>query len=479
MQRTEGNPSGLGTSAEEPVVIGRYRLLKELGAGGMGTVYRALDPQLNREVALKLPHFSGPREHQAARVQRFRREAQAAARIRHPHVCPIYDVGEWQGKPFVVMAHIEGESMAQRLVRSGGRLPDADALELVRQVLDALEAIHSHGIVHRDLKPANILLDADGRALVTDFGLARSQEDAEPLTSEGVALGTPGYMAPEQALGRLEAIGPWTDLYSVGAMLYQMVTGRMPFEGPAVAVLASVAHENPPPPSRLRPDLDRVLESVIVKAMAREPRERFQSARQFSLALSRSTGLPVTLDDSATRPTVSLDAATPRAQAKHWRWVLLGMIALVVLGVAGYYGVATLLHQPPGLPPELAPAPLPAEAQPEPAIPEAELQKKLGVDALAQVRRSGQAIVDRAYPFANVVGGVTYTNARLESVLKDENGHEAVVRLNYSNAVGGNYYMEILVSYDARGKLRSWRVGRYNDPFPPGLLKKTFDQWPN
>jgi serine/threonine protein kinase len=479
MHPTEGYPSGLSTSAEEPAVIGRYRLLKELGAGGMGTVYRALDPQLNREVALKLPHFSGPRENQAARLQRFQREAQAAARVRHPHVCPIYDVGEWQGKPFVVMAHIEGESLAQRLARSGGRLPDQEALELVRQVLDALEAIHGHGIVHRDLKPANILLDADGRALVTDFGLARSTEDREPLTSEGVALGTPGYMAPEQALGRLEAIGPWTDLYSVGAMLYQMVTGRMPFEGPAVAVLASVAHENPPPPSSLRPELDRGLESVIVKAMAREPRGRFQNARQFSQALSRSAGLPVTLDDSATRPTVSLDAATPRARVEHWRWILFSVIALLALGVAGYYGVATLLHQPPSLPPDLAPAQSTPDAEADPAAQEAELQKKLGADALAQVRRSGQAIVERAYPFANVVGGVTYTNAWLESVVKVENGHEAMVRLNYSNAVGGHYYFEILVSYDAQGKLRSWRVGRYNDPFPPGLLKKTFDQWPN
>jgi serine/threonine protein kinase len=252
-----------------PAQIGRYRILGRIGAGGMGTVYKADDPQLNRIVALKLPRFDGPAQGLALRVQRFQREARAAAGIRHPHVCPIYDVGEYEKQPYVVMAYIEGESLAAHLARQGRYENPCQAVTLIRQVLDALEVVHSHGIVHRDLKPSNILLDAAGRAILTDFGLARQTDDKEGLTSEGVVLGTPAYMAPEQASGQPRAVGPWTDLYSLGVILYQMLTGRLPFEGTALKVMAQIVHESAPLPSSWRPDLDPALEAVVRKAMAR------------------------------------------------------------------------------------------------------------------------------------------------------------------------------------------------------------------
>jgi membrane protein YdbS with pleckstrin-like domain len=183
------------------------------------------------------------------------------------------------------MGYIEGESLATRLAGQGRYQDTCQAVDLIRQVLDALEAIHDHGIIHRDLKPSNILLEATGRAVLTDFGLARVTDDGEGLTSEGVVVGTPAYMAPEQARGQTQSVGPWTDLYSLGVILYQMLTGRLPFEGPALQVLARIAHESAPLPSSLRTDLDPPVEAIVRKAMAREPKERYQTARQFREAL--------------------------------------------------------------------------------------------------------------------------------------------------------------------------------------------------
>src|SRR5262249_23076625 len=207
------------------------------------------DPHLDRVVALKVPRFDGPADQVAGRLQRFQREARAAARVFHPHVCPIFDVSEFEGRPFVVMPFIEGESLAARLHRRARCDDPVEAIRLIDQVLDALGAVHDHGVIHRDLKPGNVLLDAAGRAILTDFGLARPTDDAERLTSDGAVVGTPAYMAPEQAAGQPDRVGPWTDLYSVGVLLYRMLTGRLPFEGPGLAVLAQIVNDRPPPPS--------------------------------------------------------------------------------------------------------------------------------------------------------------------------------------------------------------------------------------
>src|SRR5262245_45445840 len=184
-------------AADLPERIGRYRVLARLGAGGMGTVYKAHDPELDRVVAVKVPHFEGSPAAQDQARQRFLREARAAARVRHPHTCPLHDVGEHDGTPFAVMAFSEGSNLSD--VARQGPLEPARAVDLVRKVALGLEAVHAAGVVHRDLKPGNILLDRAGEPLLTDFGLARSDGDAEPLTRDGSLLGTPAYMAPEQA----------------------------------------------------------------------------------------------------------------------------------------------------------------------------------------------------------------------------------------------------------------------------------------
>jgi WD40 repeat protein len=299
----------LGAPAPMPEQVGRYRILGRLGQGGMGTVYRAEDPQLRRVVALKVPRFEGPEPLRATATERFLREARAAAQVRHPHVCPIHDVGEQDGVPYVVMEYVEGQSLADRLAGAGRYDDPAAAVRLARQVAEALEAVHARGLVHRDLKPGNILLDPAGRAVLTDFGLARSELEGEQLTADGVLVGTPAYMAPEQAGLAGASVGPWTDLYSLGVVLYQMLTGRLAFEGPVVRLLYSVTHDTPAPPSQSRPDLDPALDVLVLKAMARRPEDRYRNAREFADALERwSAGGPA--------PTPGIAPAAPAAAPK-------------------------------------------------------------------------------------------------------------------------------------------------------------------
>jgi WD40 repeat protein/serine/threonine protein kinase len=266
-----------------PEQIGRYRILKWLGSGGMGTVYRAHDPHLDREVALKVPRLDPLWDDRALAVQRFLREARAAAGVRHPHVCPIYDAGEQAGVPYVVMAFIQGPNLSG-LLRPEGLEPRL-ASKLVSKVALGLEAVHAQGIIHRDLKPGNILLDAAGEPLVTDFGLACLRQEQKPLTVYGVLLGTPGYMAPEQVSPQAGPLGPWTDIYSLGVVLYQLLTGRTPFVESGFTLLYQIGHEKPPPPSQFRAGLDPALEAIVLKALAQRPEDRFASAGQFSEAL--------------------------------------------------------------------------------------------------------------------------------------------------------------------------------------------------
>ncbi len=195
------------------------------------------------------------------------------------------------------MAYVEGRSLAERLAQEERFEDIGEAVTLIRQVLDALDAIHARGIIHRDLKPSNILLDPAGRAVLTDFGLARPEHDAEQLTSDGVVVGTPSYMAPEQAAGQSGQIGPWTDLYSLGVVLYQMVTSRLPFEGPPLFVLSQILHERPTDPSRWRSGLPPILETILLKALSKEVSQRYDSAQAFAGDLEgvcRATGSPAT-----------------------------------------------------------------------------------------------------------------------------------------------------------------------------------------
>ena len=276
-------PGGLPTQL--PARLGRYELRKLLGKGGMGAVYLAQDLSLDRPVALKIPFFA-PQESQGMR-ERFLREAKAAGMLSHPNLCPVYDVGEINGVHYLSMAYIEGQTLAHRL-RSEPRLGQRAAAELVRTVALALQEAHDRGIIHRDLKPANIMINQRGQPIIMDFGLARQtvSEEESRLTKSGTILGTPAYMPPEQINADLKAMGPGCDIYSLGIILYEVLTGHLPFNGPLGTLMANILMDPPPLPSLSRPDLDPSLEMICLKALAKAPQDRFPSMAAFAAALT-------------------------------------------------------------------------------------------------------------------------------------------------------------------------------------------------
>jgi serine/threonine protein kinase len=265
-----------------PSLFGRYQLQKLLGQGGMGAVYLAHDTQLDRSVALKIPIFSAEEGSQV--LARFYREARAAATILHANVCPIYDVGEVDDVPYLTMGYIEGKSLAEWI--RGKPLTPRQSAVLVRKLALALQEAHKKGVIHRDLKPANIMIDNRGEPIIMDFGLARRTRPGDPrLTQKGAVMGTPAYMPPEQVSGNPEVIGPACDIYSLGVILYELVTGRLPFHGDPMAMLSQVLLNEPPPPSQWRPDLDAALESICLKAMAKKVEHRYASMAELTAAL--------------------------------------------------------------------------------------------------------------------------------------------------------------------------------------------------
>jgi tetratricopeptide (TPR) repeat protein len=267
-----------------------YELLGELGRGGMGVVYRARQVRLDRIVALKMILAGGHAS--AAERQRFFLEAEAVARLQHPNIVQVYEVGEHQGLPYFSLEFCADGSLAQKL--AGTPLPPAEAATLVQTLARAVDAAHQKDIVHRDLKPANILLTADGTPKVTDFGLAK-RLDETGATASGAILGTPSYMAPEQAGGKSREVGPLADVYALGAVLYELLTGRPPFKAatPTETVLQVMSQE-PVPPRQLQPSVPRDLQTVVLKCLEKEPRKRYPSARALADDLaSFQAGLPV------------------------------------------------------------------------------------------------------------------------------------------------------------------------------------------
>lgn len=262
-----------------------YEVLEELGRGGMGVVFKAKQTQLGRLVALKMilsEMGSDPEKH-----RRFRLEAEAAARIRHPNIVQIHDVGEHEGRPFLVLEYIDGGSLAQRL--DGKPWPPADAALLVEELAQAVHEAHAHGIVHRDLKPSNVLLPRkELTPKVSDFGLAKFLDRTTHQTRTGNILGTPQYMAPEQAAGLNDKVGPATDVYALGAILYELLTGRPPFQGQdLLALLEQVRLKEPIAPRRLQGDVPRDLETICLKCLAKEAARRYASAQDLADDLRR------------------------------------------------------------------------------------------------------------------------------------------------------------------------------------------------
>ncbi|MFO0969786.1 MAG: serine/threonine-protein kinase [Gemmataceae bacterium] len=264
--------------------FGDYELLSEVARGGMGVVYRARQIKLDRVVALKM--ILGGRLAQTDDVVRFRTEAEAAARLSHPNIVAVFEVGEQQGQHYFTMEFVEGESLSQKLVQ--GALPPREAARYVRQMARGIHYAHQRGIIHRDLKPSNIIIDPSGEPQITDFGLAKRLDNDSKQTRTGAVLGTPSYMAPEQAQGRNDELGPPADIYSLGAILYELVTGRPPFRAAnAYDTVMQVINNEPPPPKLLNPELDSDLENIILKCMEKEPLLRYSSAAALADDLDR------------------------------------------------------------------------------------------------------------------------------------------------------------------------------------------------
>lgn len=276
------------------VLAGRYRLEAEIGSGGMGVVYRATQVELGRFVALKLVHPKHAED--SAVVERFQREAQAAATIGHDNICEVIDIGRTEdGTPFLVMPLLKGAPLSQ--LASERPLPLPTVVDIICQTLGALQAAHDAGIVHRDLKPANVFVtrvgDRDNFVKLLDFGISKfvSGEPMDALTQTGVVLGTPHYMCPEQAKGE-RRIDHRVDIYAVGVILYELLTGRLPFTGESYnEVMFRILTEPFDPPSDLRPDLPLAVERVVLRAMAKDPTERYESAAKMGEALAKAARL--------------------------------------------------------------------------------------------------------------------------------------------------------------------------------------------
>ena len=322
---------------------GRYRLVARIGSGGMADVWSADDQMLGRRVALKFLHERFAQDQQF--VERFRREAQAAAGLQHPNVVGVHDRGEWEDRHWIAMEYVEGASLKD-LIRRG--LDTGGAIEIIRQVLAGARFAHARGIIHRDLKPQNVLVDSEGRAMVADFGIARA--GASEITQTGSVLGTAQYLSPEQAQGK-EVNAP-SDLYSIGVMLYEALTGRVPFDGDsAVAVALQQVSDRPRPPSEVNPRVTPALDAVVLRALAKDPANRFADADEFIRALDRAEADPsgAGLGDTAAyaavaaapRPPDEAEAA-PAAVSERRPWmtrrraIVLGLLVLVGLALAAF-----------------------------------------------------------------------------------------------------------------------------------------------
>ncbi len=287
---------------------GRYELREPIATGGMATVYKAWDTRVERIVAVKILRSLAKQDRRA--IERFRREAHAAARLSHPNAVTIYDFLEENGEHYLIMEYVEGVNLKQYLAQKGTLAPE-EAVSITSQICSVLQIAHAQGFIHRDIKPQNIMIAKDGQAKLTDFGIVRVAE-AAGLTNTGIVLGTADYLAPEQARG--EALSPASDLYSLGVVLYEMLAGRPPFVGSS-AVQVAMQHANnvPPPPSKYNPHIPKPLELVIKRVLQKEPQRRYPDAEAMRKALRES--LKKSIDEGVTIPG-SLPAVEPEGNRR-------------------------------------------------------------------------------------------------------------------------------------------------------------------
>jgi serine/threonine protein kinase len=331
--------------------IGPYRIIEQLGQGGMATVYKAYHPALDRYVALKVLHPAFLEDPNF--LARFQREARLVAKLEHPHIVPIYDFAEHNGQPYLVMKFIEGETLKARLVR--GDLTAEDISLVVEAVGTALDYAHRHGILHRDIKPSNVILSSDGEIYLADFGLARIAQSGESTLSSDMILGTPQYISPEQAMGTKD-LDARTDIYSFGVMLYEMVVGRVPFSSDTpFSIIHDHIYSPLPLPREINPDISPDVERVLLKALAKDRNDRYESVSEMTAAFRKAwTGQealparrvppppreaatlpPSPRGDSATLPaspeTTESGAAPARSSGK-WGWIAAGLLLLILAG---------------------------------------------------------------------------------------------------------------------------------------------------
>ncbi len=391
-----------------PDIFGRYRIVALLGEGGMGSVYSAHDQQLDRLVALKLPRLNAGDDEEV--LERFYRETRAMASVEHPNLCTIHDVGEHEGIPYFTMSFIQGRSLDDHL-KQEGPFSVAQASKIVRKLASAMEAAHKAGVVHRDLKLSNVIIRTHGEPIILDFGLAQQEVAGDNrLTQTGIAMGTPSYMSPEQVDGDLDRIGPPTDVYSLGVMLFELLTGRLPFTGSMASVMGQILRDEVPAPTTVRDGLPPQLNTICRKAMAKKPEARYTAgelAKALEQSFSESRVDPVntivleprseesrhtgqkqdsTLDatgmssmvvksqeDSSTR-TAPTRAAPPRkSRTRIWLAMAGGLIVLlgIVIIIKNQDGTRTEIRLPEGADVEVIrePAPKPNPQPPAQVVP--------------------------------------------------------------------------------------------------------------
>ncbi len=337
----------------EQIFGDRYEVQGRIGVGGMAEVWRGYDRTLNRTVAIKtlLPQFA----RDASFVDRFRREAQAAARLNHPGIVSVYDSGTDGDTPYIVMQFIEGRTLADYLA-SGKTIPPMKAAQVAKEIAEALAAAHAEGVIHRDIKPANVMVTRDGKVLVMDFGIARLISGPETAPQTSAVLGTASYLSPEQAQGH--AVDARTDIYALGVVLYEMLTGRPPFTGDSpMAIAYKQVNATPEAPSSVNPDVPPELDAVVMRALSKNPANRYQTGQEFADDLERvRTGgqvmatplLPAageaTQVISRPQPTSVLPPQQdePGSSRKAWAGALIAILIMALLA-AGAYLVVTML----------------------------------------------------------------------------------------------------------------------------------------
>ncbi len=451
---------------EGDVLSGRYRLEEKIGEGGMGAVFTAHDQELDRRVAVKLLAASFVNDPDVQ--ERFEREARLTAKLDHPHIIPIYDVGRYQGRPFIVMKLLEGQSLADRL-RARGGFTTEETLKLMRQLAGGLDYIHAKGFIHRDIKSGNIFISqgtgSDVHATILDFGILRAKEATTGITRTGMVMGTPHYMAPEQALG-LRDVDHRLDLYALAVVLFECLTGTLPFEADSeLRVVQLQAHAPPPDLVERAPWIPRSVADVVKRALAKKPEDRFNTAAEmvdaldaaWAVAKSSKSSLPAVQTVPEPRRSRSnlpvVNAALPSTselaetvRPKRTSRALIALLMVTILGAGGWFAMQAM-----NKPAELPPAPIPTPPIPVAVVDagEDEELEDAGTEELVEdLPDAGEAVVEVEVEDAGVDVVVNPLVKKNPIPKRKEKG-----RLNVITTRGGEpYWAQVSIDGEPRGR---------------------------